>query len=215
MAEGTHPRTAAFEANIERYDRWYEEHQPAYRAELDAVRRLLPAAGSGLEIGVGTGRFAAPLGVGVGLDPSLAMLHYARRRGVAPVCGVAEALPFADATFDYVLSVTVICFVGDPRRMLFETHRVLKPQGAAVIGFIDRASPLGHSYEARKNDDIFYRDAVFRSAGEIEILLGRAGFGALEWLQTLSAPPGAEHEAEPPRPGYGEGGFVVVGARRD
>ena len=71
MAEGTYPRTAAFEANIDRYDRWYEEHRRAYRAELDAVRRLLPAAGSGLEIGVGTGRFAAPLGVGVGLDPSL------------------------------------------------------------------------------------------------------------------------------------------------
>ena len=114
-----------------------------------------------------------------------------------------------------VLSVTVICFVGDPQRMLFEMRRVLKPQGAAVIGFIDRASPLGRSYEARKNDDIFYRDAVFRSAREIEILLGRAGFGALEWLQTLSAPPGAEQEAETPRPGYGEGGFVVVRARRD
>ena len=57
------PRIAPFEAHQERYDSWFERHAAAYYSELLAVRALLPWEGRGLEVGVGTGRFAAPLGV--------------------------------------------------------------------------------------------------------------------------------------------------------
>ena len=46
-----------------------------------------------IEIGVGTGRFAAPLGIKVGVDPSMTMLTYAAKRGVLGLQGTAEALP--------------------------------------------------------------------------------------------------------------------------
>jgi SAM-dependent methyltransferase/ribosomal protein S27AE len=53
------------------------------------------------------------------------------------VLGSAAALPFAEATFDGVLSVAVLEHVPDPRRCVREIARVLKPGGwifAAVPG---------------------------------------------------------------------------------
>lgn len=39
-------------------------------------------------------------------------------RDISGVQGIAEALPFRDAVFDYALVVTTICFVDDPKAML-------------------------------------------------------------------------------------------------
>jgi SAM-dependent methyltransferase len=91
------PMAAPFEVHHRRYEAWFERHEAAYHSELLAVRALLPWRGLGLEIGVGSGRFAGPLGVRVGVDPSAAMLRYANARGVLAARGVAEALPFRDA----------------------------------------------------------------------------------------------------------------------
>jgi hypothetical protein len=93
-------RVQPFVRHHRRYDQWFERHRAAYRSELLAVRALLPWAGRGLEIGVGTGRFAGPLGVEFGIDPAAETLIYARARGVRVACAVAEALPFAQAAFD-------------------------------------------------------------------------------------------------------------------
>jgi hypothetical protein len=63
------PRTAPFEACAPRYEAWLERHQAAYLSELLALRAFLPWSGQGLEIGVGSARFAAPLSIAVGIDP--------------------------------------------------------------------------------------------------------------------------------------------------
>ena len=55
--------TTVFESKHEQYDSWFLQHKLAYQSELLAVRALLPYQGVGLSIGVGTGRFAAPLGI--------------------------------------------------------------------------------------------------------------------------------------------------------
>lgn len=94
-------RVAPFESHTDRYERWFEQHQAAYCSEMLAVRAQMPLQGLGVEIGVGSGRFAAPFGVAIGVDPSFNMLRRARARGVA------EALPFADDTFDFMLMVTL------------------------------------------------------------------------------------------------------------
>jgi 7,8-dihydropterin-6-yl-methyl-4-(beta-D-ribofuranosyl)aminobenzene 5'-phosphate synthase len=98
------PRNSPFDEHHNRYESWFATHNAAYCSELLAVRSLLPRDGFGLEIGVGTGRFAAPLGISVGLDPSAAMLEHASARGIRVVRGVAEQLPFATGSFDYALS---------------------------------------------------------------------------------------------------------------
>ena len=83
--------TEPFIRHHRRYDDWFERHRAAYLSELLAVRTLLPWKGRGLEIGVGTGRFASPLGVEFGIDPAAEMLDYAEARGVRVVRAVAEA----------------------------------------------------------------------------------------------------------------------------
>jgi SAM-dependent methyltransferase len=205
-------RIAPFEHHTGRYERWFGRHEAAYLSELRVLRELLPDPGLALEIGVGTGRFAEPLGVAVGVDPSLSMLAYARQRGIGVVCAVAEALPFRHGAFDHALIVTTICFVDDARAMLLEACRVLRPGGALIIGFIDRTSRLGRHYEAHRQESVFYRDAVFFSADEVGHLLSETGFGERTWRQTLTKPLAEMVEVEPSRPGFGDAAFVAVKA---
>ena len=208
------PRTLPFEIHHRRYDDWFVHHAAAYQSELLAVRALLPWRGLGLAIGVGTGRFAAPLGVQMGVDPAREVLDYATTRGISPVQAVAEALPFADSSFDYALSVTTICFVDDASAMLSEAYRVLKPGGGLVIGFIDRTSELGQHYLAHQAENVFYREATFFAADEVERQLRDTGFTDLVWVQTLSKTLDETREIEPLYVGYGQGAFVVVKANR-
>lgn len=208
------PLTEPFDVHHSRYDLWFIRHADAYISELRAIHTLLPGDGNGLEIGVGTGRFAAHLGITVGLDPSLAMLRYASDRGISVLQGAAEALPFADSTFDYILIVTTICFVDDPRAMLAEAYRVLKPQGSLVIGFIDRESPLGQHYITHQAENVFYRDATFFSTDDVQALLGEARFVQAVWVQTLSKPLDEITQIDPIRTGYGEGAFIAVKAKK-
>ncbi len=203
-----------FEAYHGRYEAWFQSHAAAYYSELLAVRAMLPWHGLGVEIGVGTGRFAAPLGIEVGLDPSRAMLAYAIERGIFGIQGIAETLPFKDVVFDYAIVVTTICFVNDLQKMLNEAHRVLKSGAPLVIGFVDRASMLGQHYLAHQAESVFYREARFYSVLEIERLMGHAGFVDLVWRQTLTKPLNEIQEIEPPCDGHGDGGFVVVKAVR-
>lgn len=201
-----------FDAYHCRYDNWYDMHSAAYCSELLAVRSLLPWQGIGLEIGVGTGRFAAPLGVRFGVDPSASMLEYAHARGVRTVLGIAEQLPFATDSFDCALSVATICFVDDVRAMLREARRVIKPGGCLVLGFVDRGSALGQQYLNQRAENDFYREATSYSADEVEDLLLEGGFPLQEWVQTLSAPLPDIVEIEPFRAGHGNDAFVVVKA---
>lgn len=50
-----------FDRYYKRYDAWYGRNRYTYLSELRAIRKFLPRKGKGLEIGVGTGRFAGPL----------------------------------------------------------------------------------------------------------------------------------------------------------
>lgn len=66
-------RAKAFEQLAKEYDEWLDIHQHAYQSELEAVRRFIPVAGSGVEVEVGTGHFAARLGIAIGVEPSESM----------------------------------------------------------------------------------------------------------------------------------------------
>jgi len=207
-------RTAPFERHHERYDQWFGRHRAAYHSELLALRALVPTRGFGLEVGVGSGRFAAPLGISTGIDPAGAVLRYAAYRGVRVARAVAEALPFRPALFDYALVVTTICFVDDAPAMLAELHRVLRADGVLCVGFVDRDSALGRFYLSQRADNVFYRDAVFYASADVDGLVREAGFRDLRWVQTLLGPLDAMTEIEPVRDGHGTGGFVVVRATR-
>lgn len=204
-----------FEEHTREYDRWFETHSYAYESEVLAVRSLLPRSGKGLEVGVGTGRFAPRVGIKIGVEPAQVMASIARQRGVQVYEARAEALPFVDESFDSVLMVTTICFFNDPLRALRETWRVLKPLGHIAIGMIDKDSSLGKSYEAKKRGSTFYRYAHFYCVAQVIGWLKQLGFGAIKTCQTIFKLPKEMTAVEPVKDGYGEGGFVVISAQKE
>ena len=204
-------KTGAFDSQVDRYEGWFEKNNLAYESQVEAVRSILPA-GSGIEVGVGTGRFAEPLGIKLGVDPSESMREVARKKGIDVVPGVAEDLPFPDESQDFVLMVTVLCFFDDVAEAFTEAHRVLKPGGSLVVAFIDRDTPTGRIYDANKHDSAFYKEATFYSAAEVKDMLVEAGFTSTSYIQTIFKDPREMTEIEPVKEGFGEGVFCIVKA---
>ncbi|TNF47439.1 class I SAM-dependent methyltransferase [bacterium] len=207
-------KTEPYDRFADRYDDWFSVNRHVYESELEAVRRMLPEGGTGIEIGVGTGRFAGPLDITMGVEPSQKMREIARKRGIEVISGIGEALPLKNSLFDFVLMVTVLCFLDDVEGSLREVHRVLKPSGAVVIGFIDRDTPIGKTYEERKEKSLYYKKAHFLSAKEVTDLLKSAGFKTLAFAQTIFQNSGEMVHIEPVREGHGEGCFAVVRAAK-
>ncbi len=170
-----------FERFAEEYDRWFEEHRTEYQAELARIRRLFPHPDSrAVEVGVGSGRFAAPLGIPLGIEPSRALGRMARRRGIEVIRGRAESIPIRDESCSSVLMVTVICFLDDPVLAFGELHRILAPKGSLVLGFIEREGEIAQKYLHDAGKHRFLSRARFYSSGEVRELLGRTGFRVAE-----------------------------------
>ncbi|MDD3627011.1 MAG: class I SAM-dependent methyltransferase [bacterium] len=199
----------------EEYDKWFEENEFIYKSELEAVKQFVPLTGIGLEIGVGSGRFAGPLGIKTGIEPSKAMAELARKRGIQVLETVAEELFFEDESYDYVVMIVTICFVKDPVLALKEAHRVLKPGGNLIIGFIDKDSFFGKIYQEKKKDHKFYKEVTFYSASQIIIWMRKLGFSNISVNQTLFKKPKEITAVEPVKPGFGTGGFVVISGRKN
>ncbi|MEA1923582.1 MAG: class I SAM-dependent methyltransferase, partial [Pseudomonadota bacterium] len=149
------PKIKPFEKHSDAYDEWFKKNIDLYEAELAAVRQLIPPPGAeGVEVGVGSGKFAAPLGIKIGVEPSEKMAIKARMLGINVFPGVAEKLPFSDGRFDFVLMVTTICFVDDIIKSFREAFRILNPGGYIIVGFVDKESELTekrHRKTAPKN----------------------------------------------------------------
>ncbi len=205
---------AVFETSAREYDAWFEDHPYCYESEVRASKTLAGPSGRGLEVGVGTGRFAVPLGIAVGLEPAGAMAAIAQARGIQVIQGVAEALPLARASFDLVAIITALCFFRDPFLALTEASRVLTSPGQILIGMIDRDSPLGRSYEAKRLQSKFYRDARFYGVREVLAWLRDLGFRNERVCQTIFRGLAEITSLEPVQEGFGAGGFVVISAQK-
>jgi demethylmenaquinone methyltransferase/2-methoxy-6-polyprenyl-1,4-benzoquinol methylase len=123
-------------------DRFYRR-DALRRAGLRGGMRLLDvASGTGLMI-----KAALELGVDpahvTGVDPSRGMLAENRERhSVTLLEGTGEALPCADASFDFVCMGYALRHVEDLRKLFGEFHRVLRPEGRVLILEITRPNSL-------------------------------------------------------------------------
>jgi ubiquinone/menaquinone biosynthesis C-methylase UbiE len=203
-----------FETAAREYDAWFEDNRLVYESEIQALKTFAGPARRGLEIGVGTGRFAAPLGITVGLEPARAMAEIAHGRGIRVIQAVAEALPFARNSFDLVAMVTTLCFFQEPFLALREATRVLTSPGQLLIGMIDKDSPLGRLYEANREKSKFYRAARFYGVEPVLVWLRELGYREVRLCQTIFRGLSGITSPEPVQPGYGQGGFVVISARK-
>ncbi|MBZ4665540.1 class I SAM-dependent methyltransferase [Mahella sp.] len=207
-------KISAFEKHFDRYEEWFQENKYAYLSELDAVKLLMPKFERGLEVGIGTGKFAKPLDIKYGVEPSEQMRKIALGQGLNVTEGVAESLPFTDDAFDLVLMVTTVCFVDDVIKSFKECFRVLRSGGIILIGFIDRESTLGKIYQINKEKSLFYKEATFYTTSEIVDMLYRAGFKNFNFSQTIFKRLGEIKDKEPVEYGFGKGSFIVVGAEK-
>jgi SAM-dependent methyltransferase len=173
------PSRRVFEDHAGDYDHWFDEHGAAYRAQVRMLQDAVPRTGRGLEVGVGSGRFAVPLGIGYGIDPSRNLLKRAKSRGIEVVTGEGEHLPYRAGSFDYVLMMTVICFLDDPEAALREVGRVLVPCGVLVVGFIERGGEIEKHYRNEEIKGRFLQYARYWSADEVTRLFGDAGFTSI------------------------------------
>lgn len=119
------------------YDRMSEAEEKKF---FGAIRQelLSDVSGEVLEIGAGTGlNFQYyPAGAHViATEPDPYMLRRAEERAKKATATIelrqapGEELPFPDATFDFVVDTLVLCSVQNPRKVLAEVKRVLKPGG--------------------------------------------------------------------------------------
>lgn len=149
-------------------------------------------AGRILDVGTGPGhllfalRQAFPDTILVGVDISKAMVSQARKNIAAwehddrieSMVAGANALPFADGTFDRVISTGSLHHWKDPVHALSEAYRVLKPNGYALMYDLVREMPKAICEEIRKEHGRFRLallwlhsfEEPFFSPGEMETL---------------------------------------------
>ena len=152
------------------------------------------------DVGCGDGALvcaAASRGAVVtGLDSDPAMLAAARMRAdgahvqAAFVEGRIEQIPFADASFDVVVAVTVLCFVADASRAVREMSRVLRPGGRLVLGELGRWSLWAMTRSVRGWwGAATWKAARFRTAGELRTLAESAGLSVTVIRGAVYYPP--------------------------
>jgi ubiquinone/menaquinone biosynthesis C-methylase UbiE len=137
----------------ERLRRYWDKHAPSYDRKMAfAERRVLgdtrewvcsQASGEVLEVAIGTGLNLEYYPRGevrlTGVEWSPAMVEMARQRarslggGVNLRQGDAQALEFADASFDTVVCTFSLCAIPDDRQALREMARVLRPGGLLLL----------------------------------------------------------------------------------
>ena len=206
-------RTEPFDQYIDEYEKWFREHHCVYESEVEAVRHFIPYNKKGIEIGIGTGRFAVPLNIKEGIEPSIVMRNYSLRLGLTVYNGVAEKLPLEDKSYDFALMVTTICFIDDVSKAFQEVRRILKPGGRFIIGLVDKNSFLGKVYQEQKEQNKFYRFATFYSVYEVIEILKKNRFNNFLIIQTVFGKLAEIQNLQLFKDGYGEGGFVVINAQ--
>jgi SAM-dependent methyltransferase len=119
--------------------RTYDQTRSASPSVVGPLREALVAAPGRrvADIGGGTGNYALALkreGFDVVVvDASPEMLARAAAKGLTTVLADAQALPFADGTFDAAMLVSMLHHVDDPERAIREAQRVVRPGGVVVL----------------------------------------------------------------------------------
>jgi ubiquinone/menaquinone biosynthesis C-methylase UbiE len=174
---------ALFDKSAVTYDQWCSTPLGGYvdRLEKQMLTELAnPKPGeSVIDLGCGTGIYSilfARQGLTVtGIDASGEMLNHARNKAAAQsldiefLQGDLLSLPFPDNRFDLAICNVVLEFVSDPRRVLEEGLRVLRPGGRLIAGLIGKQSDWARNYEKRgqENPDSVFSQARFYTLEDI------------------------------------------------
>ena len=165
----------------------YDETIPAHvvrhylEKRVAFARQVWPRGGHLLDLGCGTGRLASALAAAgfrvTGADRSAGMLQQARQRGVAAACAGADALPWADGTFDGAISVAVMHHLAAAPLVaagIAEMVRVTRAGGHIVVWDHNPLNPYWPLFMRRLPQD----DGSERLIGRRELRRCAAAAGA-------------------------------------
>jgi SAM-dependent methyltransferase len=206
----------AVEESASEYEEWYDQHPVVFRSEVEAIKAMLPSGEGlrGIEIGTRTGKFSAALGLQHGVEPSALMRKRALERGLNVMEATADNLPYGDLRFDFVVMNFCNYYYPTLFSSFREAFRVLKDNGVLVIGFIDRDHAVKR-VSGQKSRDLLSANCEAYSPHKVLFELSEAGFRQVEVAQTLfNAYDNYENDHEPVKPGFGEGSFIVMKARK-
>ena len=144
------------------------------------LRALEGIAGPVLDAGCGTGGLLALLAERrpdlelFGVEwAGMAASRAAAKSGAKVTRGSVNTLPFADASFAAVVSADVLCHAAvRPETALAELRRVLRPGGRLVVNMPAFAWLMSEH-------DRQVHNALRVSAGQLQAMLARAGFGQI------------------------------------
>lgn len=187
--------------DVAAYDRWYDSPRGRWIAEQEIaliLGGLDPQPGESLlDIGCGTGYFTRALARhadgrvdGIDIDP--VAVDYARRRGpdrIGYTVADALALPYPDASFDLVMSITALCFVRDELQAVRELVRVARRRFA--LGLLNRHSLLWMR-EGRTGGHGGYRGAHWHSVAEARRLLAGLPVADIQVRTAIHLPGGGQ-----------------------
>jgi ubiquinone/menaquinone biosynthesis C-methylase UbiE len=168
----------------ERYDSWFTTPigELVRECEKELIISLLkPKKGDKLlDAGCGTGVFTDDIlkhgALVFGIDISLPMLSRAGEKlegyPFFKALGTMICIPFADSTFDKVVSITALEFIEDGRKAVEELFRVTKKGGSILVATLNSLSPwAGQRREkAEKGQSALFEKVIFRSPHEINAL---------------------------------------------
>ena len=143
------PGAETFRASADAYDRFVGRYGPTLAAELIEFAGVEPGARA-IDVGCGPGALTAALADRLGAgsvsaaDPSAPFVEACRARvpGIDVAEAPAEALPFADDSFDVALSQLVVNFMDDPKSGVREMARVTRPGGIVASCVWDYAGEM-------------------------------------------------------------------------
>jgi dolichol-phosphate mannosyltransferase len=119
------------------FDSWIPLQRYWQRARFRIIRGMVDEAERILDIGCGSSRIVQSLPQAVGMDMQIRKLRWLRAPGRQLVQGSMNQLPFADGSFDAVISSEVIEHIPRSEVDLSEMVRVLRPGGVLVLGTPD------------------------------------------------------------------------------
>jgi ubiquinone/menaquinone biosynthesis C-methylase UbiE len=132
-----------------RQSQTYDSTRGASAIVVAAILEAIEGApGSRLaDIGGGTGNYALPLARRgwrpLVVDRSPEMLEHADGKGLETLLADAQELPLDDESFDAVLVISMLHHVDDPRAVLAEAKRVLRPGGRLALKMFSREDVEG------------------------------------------------------------------------